>query len=206
MSYLRDEVLTDDTRTSSGFNPKDLQPSNLFKTTGGLSQLSKPSKLFETTRRGASLKSSSKHVKSASSKKQETKTSNPSETSSQETSSHNDNVSSFPICYNSTDPDGKFNTLKCKMKGCYVFKPTQEDLYDHIKTDHPIRKHRCDVCPMSFDRIFNLSRHKVLHETKKAYQCGLCGKRFSQRGHCVRHQKVRHGEKCYIREYLSATE
>eukprot|EP00116_Pleurobrachia_bachei_P012629 sb/3472891/ len=38
LNFLRDEVLTDDTRTSSGFNPNDLQPSNLFKTTpaGGL--------------------------------------------------------------------------------------------------------------------------------------------------------------------------
>ena len=38
----------------------------------------------------------------------------------------------------------------CRVGGCVVVKGSREELYEHIRSDHPVKKHQCNECPMSF--------------------------------------------------------
>ena len=86
-------------------------------------------------------------------------------------------------------------TFKCKYKQCGVKKPSQEELYEHIRNEHPMKKHRCDVCPMSFGDTWKLSTHKLTHSGIKPYQCEYGGKGFKQESSYNKHQMVHSGAK-----------
>ena len=88
-------------------------------------------------------------------------------------------------------------TFKCKYKQCGVKKPSQQELYEHIRNEHPMKQHWCDVCPMSFGNPHHLSRHKLTHSGVKPYQCEYCGKGFTQQNSYNTHQLVHSGAKPY---------
>ena len=43
------------------------------------------------------------------------------------------------------------------------------------------RLFKCDQCPQSFNRNFDLKRHKRIHLTVKPFPCGSCEKSFSRK-------------------------
>ena len=87
--------------------------------------------------------------------------------------------------------------FRCRIKGCIVWRTSQLELYDHIKTDHPLRQHQCTECPMSFELSSNLSKHKMSHSTDAPHKCDVCGKGFSTLSDCNTHQHFVHHKKTF---------
>eukprot|EP00116_Pleurobrachia_bachei_P002316 sb/3462578/ len=77
--------------------------------------------------------------------------------------------------------------LKCKIKGCSILKSSETELYQHLRDDHPDRKHLCDVCPMAFVTVWQLTQHYLVHSGYKPHKCKECGKSFSSKGTLDRH-------------------
>ena len=89
-------------------------------------------------------------------------------------------------------------TYRCRYKGCGVKKTSQEELYEHIKSDHPVQRYLCDTCPISFSTSHNLKVHKVSHnKNSRAYQCKYCEKKFGQSAHLGEHYRTHTGDKPY---------
>ena len=89
-------------------------------------------------------------------------------------------------------------TYKCRYKQCGVKKPSEQELYDHITTEHPLQQYRCDVCPMSFNRADFLENHKRTHGDRKLesqHECKYCGKLFLQSSDLKKHALTHTGEK-----------
>jgi KRAB domain-containing zinc finger protein len=92
-------------------------------------------------------------------------------------------------------------TFRCRYRQCGVKKPSQEELYEHIRTEHPIKKHQCTVCPMSFGDTQVLSNHMLTHSGVRRFQCEYCGKGFTHEVAYMRHQLVHSGaqpHKCTV--------
>jgi KRAB domain-containing zinc finger protein len=90
-------------------------------------------------------------------------------------------------------------TYRCQYKKCGVRKSTQEELFDHIRSDHPLQRYTCDVCPMSFKDSTTLTRHKITHgERDSRFECKYCGKRFHEAHHLDRHSVTHTGERSHI--------
>ena len=61
-------------------------------------------------------------------------------------------------------------TYRCRYKGCGVKKTSQEELVEHIRSDHPVQRYLCDTCPMSFNTSRRLKVHDMSHnKNSKAY-------------------------------------
>ena len=89
-------------------------------------------------------------------------------------------------------------TYRCKYKGCGVKKTSQEELYEHIRSDHPVRRYLCDTCPMSFNTSHQLESHKVSHnKDSRPYQCKYCEKKFGRSDILARHYIIHTGDKPY---------
>ena len=87
-------------------------------------------------------------------------------------------------------------TYRCKYKHCGVKKPSEQELFEHNSTEHPVLRHRCDVCAMSFNRASTLTRHKRIHsELGYKYKCQYCGKRFTRSSHLKIHSLTHTGDK-----------
>eukprot|EP00116_Pleurobrachia_bachei_P019491 sb/3479753/ len=89
---------------------------------------------------------------------------------------------------------GSENGYQCKIIRCSVVKSSEKDLFDHVRIDHADRKHRCDVCPIAFKKLSNLTRHSLIHSGDKPHQCYECGKRFVLKYNFVKHQLLIHNE------------
>ena len=89
-------------------------------------------------------------------------------------------------------------TYRCRYKGCVVKKSSQEELYEHIRSDHPVQQFLCDTCPKSFNTSNYLKVHKLSHnKDSKAYQCSYCEKRFGTSTYLAKHYRTHTGEKPY---------
>eukprot|EP00116_Pleurobrachia_bachei_P008936 sb/3469198/ len=85
--------------------------------------------------------------------------------------------------------------------GCSVWKSSDKDLYQHIRDDHPDRKHFCDVCPMAFLHTSDLTRHHLAHSGYKPHKCKECGKSFLSKYDLHQHQIIVHNNivSCRVR-------
>ena len=89
-------------------------------------------------------------------------------------------------------------TYWCRYKGCGVKKTSQEELYEHIRSDHPVLRYICDTCPVTFNNPTLLKKHKVSHnKDSRAYQCNYCERRFTTSGHLTQHYRTHTGDKPY---------
>ncbi|XP_073832918.1 uncharacterized protein [Musca autumnalis] len=54
---------------------------------------------------------------------------------------------------------------------------------------------QCDVCNRTFNDLYNLRIHKMIHSGEKPFQCDECGKRFRQYNklkiHCITHTDLK---------------
>eukprot|EP00116_Pleurobrachia_bachei_P001531 sb/3461793/ len=81
----------------------------------------------------------------------------------------------------------------CKIIRCSVVKSSEKDLFEHVRIDHADRKHRCNVCPMAFNKRSNLTNHNLVHSGDKPHQC-----EFSHKRYLVRHQLLIHNEQTVV--------
>ncbi|KAK7041665.1 hypothetical protein SK128_001852, partial [Halocaridina rubra] len=51
---------------------------------------------------------------------------------------------------------------------------------------------KCTLCHKKFTRAFNLKRHMLVHTGLRSFCCGLCGKRFKEKGHLKTHNFLVH--------------
>lgn len=67
----------------------------------------------------------------------------------------------------------------------------EESLDQHLQC-HNLREHTCNICHKSFHMSEQLRSHYKTHTGVKPFQCTLCGKSFSHRGHLILHRRKKH--------------
>eukprot|EP00116_Pleurobrachia_bachei_P010767 sb/3471029/ len=78
--------------------------------------------------------------------------------------------------------------FKCKYKGCTVKKRSEEELFDHIRNEHPVKDFKCNQCPMSFAAVSILKIHKRSHSDSRPFHCDICEKTFKKQCHVKDHK------------------
>ncbi|KAM7350230.1 uncharacterized protein ACRADG_008865 [Cochliomyia hominivorax] len=92
--------------------------------------------------------------------------------------------------------------------------PLNDSNHEHVQKRKKKRTSgQCDVCNRTFNDLYNLRIHKMIHTGEKPFQCEECGKRFRQYNklkiHCITHtnEKPYICDICYkgfrFRNYLS---
>ncbi|KAH9403489.1 hypothetical protein TYRP_015383 [Tyrophagus putrescentiae] len=77
-------------------------------------------------------------------------------------------------------------------------------LSEEQQTNHRQRtakSHKCQQCNKSFDRPFELKRHKLVHTGVRPHKCTICSKSFTQLGNLQTHQLIHTGvrpHKCTV--------
>ena len=57
-------------------------------------------------------------------------------------------------------------------------------------------KNKCQICGLSFKRIWNLERHDItVHQKISAFQCHLCPKEYTTKFYLNKHLKKEHNTK-----------
>ncbi|XP_018363613.1 PREDICTED: zinc finger protein 525-like [Trachymyrmex cornetzi] len=81
---------------------------------------------------------------------------------------------------------------------CKKFFKIQQDLRDHIDTDHPERKYKCNECPSTFTHQRTFNAHiKIIHKGGRTHLCKVCGKTFRTKHHRDSHSLVHSNKKQY---------
>lgn len=108
-----------------------------------------------------------------------------------------------------TTNNGEARKPKCMI--CNREFPSQESLSSHLKCHKEELKFvefACDLCPKTFQKLNQLTRHSKTHVENKNIQCNLCGKMFSSGSHLVNHLNLHKGKsklsiKCPLKSHYN---
>eukprot|EP00116_Pleurobrachia_bachei_P001897 sb/3462159/ len=68
------------------------------------------------------------------------------------------------------EPNEQSSYFQCKIRECSVTKPSEQDLFEHVRIDHADKKHRCVVCPMASKWKTAINRHSRIHSGAKRFK------------------------------------
>ena len=71
---------------------------------------------------------------------------------------------------------------------------TDDELNEHVKSDHPEVKHACQVCGKRFTSKSFLQRHTLSHTGEKPHKCTVCDRAFTRAETLREHMKTHNGE------------
>lgn len=57
---------------------------------------------------------------------------------------------------------------------------------------------RCEHCPKTFTRLYNLKSHLVVHARTMAFSCDICSRSFARKSDAKRHMRTHSGEKDWV--------
>lgn len=64
------------------------------------------------------------------------------------------------------------------------------NLQRHKKIHENKREHRCKLCPKAFNDKSDLNRHERIHLGQTPFECELCGNQFTKKSDLTRHRKA----------------
>ncbi|KAI8853297.1 hypothetical protein BC829DRAFT_360092 [Chytridium lagenaria] len=56
-------------------------------------------------------------------------------------------------------------------------------------------KYKCELCPRTFSRLYNLNSHVKTHSDQRPFECKHCDQRFARKHDLNRHMKRHSNEK-----------
>ena len=87
-------------------------------------------------------------------------------------------------------------TLQCPQ--CSYTSPFKENLRTHIHTVHGAKSFQCHLCPKSFCKKHQLTKHQVrVHQNIRNHQCPDCDKAYFTNWHLLKHMWVHTGKKLF---------
>ena len=97
----------------------------------------------------------------------------------------------------------KSATFKCRMDHCLKLHSTQEELWEHMRNEHPVKKFVCDKCPYSSNGSSHLKAHKIArHGLSKStnFLCRMdrCYKLHSTEEELLQHMRNEHVAKKFV--------
>ncbi|GJQ80881.1 hypothetical protein Trydic_g14139 [Trypoxylus dichotomus] len=92
-------------------------------------------------------------------------------------------------------------TSKIKCQPCRKTFVSEYNYKNHIKTVHENEKSfKCDRCDKTYRYVTSLKSHMLIEHGSRAhktYECDVCLKIFSQKGHWTAHKRIHTGERPY---------
>lgn len=64
-------------------------------------------------------------------------------------------------------------------------------------SDSP-KSFRCEHCPKTFTRLYNLKSHLVVHAQTMPFSCDICSRAFARKSDAKRHMRTHSGEKNWV--------
>jgi uncharacterized Zn-finger protein len=65
----------------------------------------------------------------------------------------------------------------------------------HADTVDGLKAYECIICGKRFSRKYTVTRHQMIHQGLRLFRCMLCSKRFNQKSHLVKHHRIHTGER-----------
>ncbi|KAG4077423.1 hypothetical protein HA402_002850 [Bradysia odoriphaga] len=83
-----------------------------------------------------------------------------------------------------------------KCAECVETFTTSNELAAHV-LNHPVKRHECKYCRLTFMNLYSLGKHTKRHEGERPYVCKICGKSFAHLTSIKKHNYVHTGERAF---------